>query len=287
MLRLAIITGLSGSGKSTATKCFEDMGYFTIDNLPVPLVDDFLHLTSQSREGIQKIAMVMDARIGNTINLLPQTVENLRRQQHQVDLIYLEAAEEVLSRRYSETRRKHPLSPDDSPAVGIAKEQAILKEIREISDLVIDTSDYNIHQLKDRLSQTFLGKSGSRKKMAVRITSFGFRYGLPRDADLVFDVRFLPNPFFRNEFRHLTGLDNKVQEYIFTSETAGSFRDKLLDIVQYLVPLYLEEGKAYLHIAIGCTGGKHRSVAIAHWLAEKMKPQVGTLKIEDRDIDSN
>ena len=284
MLRLVIITGLSGTGKSTAKKCFEDMGYFTIDNLPVPLMNEFIRLLVHANEGIHSIAMVIDARVGEFITQLPATIEELRSRGHTVDLLDLDASDEVLNRRFSETRRKHPLSPNESPKVGIAKERQILKTIREKSDLVVDTSDYTIHQLKQLLVQRYLGAAAA-KNLAVRITSFGFRYGLPRDADLVLDVRFLPNPFFKAQLRDMSGLDRAAQTYVLDSEAGKQFLVKLFDLMDFLIPLYLEEGKSYLNIAIGCTGGRHRSVTIAHKLAEHLEKQSQTsVQVEDRDV---
>jgi UPF0042 nucleotide-binding protein len=283
MVHLIIITGLSGSGKSTAKKCFEDVGYFTIDNLPVPLVHEFLRLLIHANEGIKKIAMVMDARIGEFINQAPAMLEQLRQRGYQIEMIYLDASDEALNRRFSETRRKHPLSPNESPSVGIAKEREILKLLREKSDLVIDTSEFNTHQLKQLLLRRYEGKSGNRN-LAVRITSFGYRYGIPRDADLVFDVRFLPNPFFKDQYRDLNGLDTGVRDFVIESELGKEFKNKIIDLIDYLIPLYQNEGKAYLNIAFGCTAGKHRSVAIGHLLMSHLEKKSYPVQIEDRDI---
>lgn len=263
------------------------MGYFTIDNLPVPLVDDFLHLTNQTNEGINDIALVMDARAIEYLDLMPITVQRLRDDGHTVVMVYLEAAEEILARRFNETRRKHPLSPDDSPTVGIRKEIELLKKLRAFSDHVIDSSSMTVHELKKLIHDEFQDIARG-VAMAVRISSFGFRHGAPADADLVFDVRFLPNPFFREELRELSGHDQAVQDFVFSTEVGNAFREKIRDFIGFLIPKYQDEGKAYLHIAIGCTGGQHRSVALAQdlskYLTEKFKDIIASVKTSDRDL---
>ena len=282
MIKLVIITGLSGSGKSTAKKCLEDFGYYTIDNLPVQLIEDFLRLTLTRNEELRNFGLVIDARVGGSLSELPITILHLKNIGYQVELVYLEASSESLARRYSETRRRHPLSPDHSPATGIDIEKKLLKDIRAASDVIIDTSELNIHELKEKMRERFQNKA-PQGRLIIRLTSFGFRHGLPKDADLVFDLRFIPNPFFVDELRELTGLDERVQNYVVDTKVGKEFLKKLESMLDYLVPLYQKEGKSYLNIALGCTGGKHRSVTFAHLLGKHYE-KTHHVVIVDRDI---
>jgi UPF0042 nucleotide-binding protein len=283
-MHLVVITGLSGSGKSTAKHCLEDIGYFTIDNLPLPLLPEFLRLLQHTQEGVRKLAMVLDARGGDIIQRLPTTLSELKGRGYEVDLIYLEASDETLNRRFSETRRKHPLSPDESPTVGIRKERELLKSVREKSHWILDTSKLSVHELKAAILARYLDQPAAKQRLAIRITSFAFRNGVPNDADLVFDVRFLPNPFYKDSLRDLSGRDQKVSEFVLQSPVGAAFAEKLMDLIDFLLPHYVAEGKAYLHIALGCTGGKHRSVAVAEILGKHLRKSQRTAKIEHRDL---
>ena len=284
MRRISIITGLSGSGKTTAKEAFEDMGFYCIDNLPVVILVDFLNLAERSGEEISKMAFVMDARGHDFIKLFPEVFTKLQKVGYQLDLLFFEASDEVLSRRFSETRRKHPLSMDSSALIGIQKERRLLKNVREKATRVVDTSDLNVHQLKDLLIKEF-GKEVAFKGMNVNITSFGYRFGLPADADLVFDVRFLPNPYFRDELKNKTGDDKDVADYILETVEGLEFLTKAKDMLKFLIPLYEREGKAYLNISVGCTGGKHRSVVIANELKNYLKKIGRKVMLLNRDID--
>lgn len=283
MPHVVVITGLSGSGKSTAKKCLEDLDYYTFENLPVPLAEEVLRLTLQSTEKPQNTAFVIDARIPEYLHLLPNLLQRLRAKAFTVDLIYLEASNEILIRRFSETRRKHPLSMGGSVREGLSRERDLLRRVRDQSTMIIDTSRFTIHELKSHLEQT-VAEDLSKRKLAVLISSFGFRYGVPTDADLVFDVRFLANPYFDDNLRDLSGHDKVVQDYVMRSESALKFRQKLFEFVDFLLPHYQNEGKAYLHIAIGCTGGRHRSVTLVNLLGEHLREKLGQVRLEDRDL---
>lgn len=277
---LVIITGMSGSGKASVLKAFEDLGYYCVDNLPVGLIPRFAELVGQSSE-IQRTALVVDVREGAQLEELPTIVRSVR---HILPtrVVFLEAADAVLLRRYSETRRPHPLGTGVTVKSSLATERRRLRAIRAVADLVIDTSKFNVHELRSYVTERFQ-KQESEKSILVSCTSFGFRHGVPEDADLVFDVRFLPNPHFVPEFRPLTGRHPKVAKYIRSFPQTKEFLERISDLLIYLLPHYVHEGKSYLTIAIGCTGGQHRSVMIAEDLGKRLHKAGYRVKVAHRD----
>ncbi|MBX7113873.1 MAG: RNase adapter RapZ [Myxococcaceae bacterium] len=279
---IVVITGMSGSGKSTAVRALEDIGFFCIDNLPAPLL---LKVTELSGLGgdTQKLAFVIDVREGKYLEDAPKALEEARRSGHKVDVLFLDSNDEALIRRYSETRRRHPLSGNAGVAEGIAKERTALRELREQSQHVLDTSTMTVHELK-RLVHARFSDGQNASHLAVTLMSFGFRYGVPSQADLVFDVRFLPNPFFVPDLKPLTGKDGKVASYVLDRPETWEFLDHVYDLLHFLLPRYQKEGKAYLTVAIGCTGGKHRSVAVAQALQKRLADNGVSAQLWDRDI---
>lgn len=278
--RILVVTGLSGSGKSTALRALEDSGYFCIDNLPVPLLGKLVELAEQAGD-MSRIAVVVDAREGRFLGDLPKAISDLRKRAARVEVLYLDAADEVLIRRYSETRRRHPLSPDGSVVGGIAEERRVLRELRDLADEAVETSSLTVHDLKGLIQARFGSES---TELSVALLSFGFRYGIPLQADLVFDVRFLPNPYFVPELRPRTGRDSEVSSYVLDRRETQDFLAHATQMISFLLPLYRREGKSYLTIAVGCTGGKHRSVAVARALARRLEGENALLHIWDRDI---
>lgn len=278
--RILLVTGLSGSGKSTALRALEDAGYFCIDNLPVPLLGKLVELARQAGD-MSRIAVVVDAREGRFLGDLPKAISDLRQGDTRVEVLYLDATDEVLIRRYSETRRRHPLSPDGSVVGGIAEERRVLLALRDLADEAIETSSLTVHDLK-KLIQARFGIESTEPSVAL--ISFGFRYGIPLQADLVFDVRFLPNPYFVPEMRSRTGRDPDVSDYVLDRREAQDFLAQATRMISFLLPLYRREGKSYLTIAVGCTGGKHRSVAVVRELSKKLEGENALLHIWDRDI---
>lgn len=279
--RILLVTGLSGSGKSTAIRALEDVGYFCIDNLPVPLLGKLVELAKQAGD-MPRIAVVVDAREGRFLGNLPREISDLRQRNARVEVLYLDATDEVLIRRYSETRRRHPLSPDGSVVGGIAEERKVLRALRDLADEAIETSSLTVHELK-KLIQARFGQESTEPSVAL--ISFGFRYGLPLQADLVFDVRFLPNPYFVPEMRARTGREADVAGYVLDRREAQDFLAHATGMISFLLPHYRREGKSYLTIAVGCTGGKHRSVAVARELARRLEGENALLHIWDRDIE--
>jgi UPF0042 nucleotide-binding protein len=277
---LVIITGMSGSGKASVLKAFEDLGYYCVDNLPVGLIPRFAELVGQSSE-IERTALVVDVREGVQLEELPLIVKSVRHILP-TQVIFLEAADAVLLRRYSETRRPHPLGTRVTVKSSLATERRRLHAIRAVADLVIDTSKFNVHELRSYITGRFQKKE-SEKSILVSCVSFGFRHGVPEDADLVFDVRFLPNPHFVPEFRPLTGRDPKVAKYIRSFPQTKEFLERISDLLIYLLPHYVHEGKSYLTIAIGCTGGQHRSVMISEDLGKRLHKAGYKTKVTHRD----
>ncbi|MDP2626331.1 MAG: RNase adapter RapZ [Candidatus Rokubacteria bacterium] len=264
-VRFVIITGLSGAGKSYAIKCLEDLGYFCVDNLPTTLIPTFAALCAQSSREIKKIALGVDVREGEYLAHLLEILVELRGKGHLPEVLFLEAADEALVRRYHETRRRHPLAGDGSVVDGIRAERKALAHLRAIADRIIDTSELSVHQLKEHLVEAYsTGRDGGA--LAVSLISFGYKHGIPYDADLVFDVRFLPNPHFVETLRGLDGRDAPVAEFVFSHPESRELLARLQELVQFLLPLYQREGKAYLSVAVGCTGGRHRSVALVEAL---------------------
>ena len=277
---LVIITGMSGSGKASALKAFEDLGYYCVDNLPVELIPRFAELAMQSAE-IRRTALVVDVREGSKLERLPGILKSVKRQ-IPTRVIYLEASDASLVRRFSETRRPHPLGMDAPVKSSLTTERRHLKPIRAIADLVIDTSKFNVHELRAYLTDRFQ-KHSADKNILVSCVSFGYRHGVPEDADLVFDVRFLPNPHFVPEFRPLTGRHPKVAKYIRSFPQTQEFIRRISELLVYLLPHYIREGKSYLTISFGCTGGQHRSVLIAEEVGKQLRKAGYRMKVVHRD----
>jgi UPF0042 nucleotide-binding protein len=277
---LVIITGMSGSGKASVLKAFEDLGFYCVDNLPVGLIPHFAGLVGQSSE-IEKTALVVDVREGSQLEELPQIVKSVKRVLP-TKVIFLEAEDAVLLRRYSETRRPHPLGTNAPVKSSLTAEKRHLKPIRAMADLVIDTSRFNVHELRAYITERFQ-KEESERSILVSCVSFGFKHGVPDDADLLFDVRFLPNPHFVPEFRPLTGRDPKVAKYIRSFPQSREFIDRISQLLVYLLPHYVHEGKSYLTISFGCTGGQHRSVMIAEDVGKRLRKAGYRVKVEHRD----
>ncbi len=274
---------MSGSGKSTVIKALEDIGFFCIDNLPVVLLPKVLELTSQSRWDINKVAVVMDMREKMFFSELPAVLKKVKRRGEDYRIIFLDAADEALVRRYKETRRLHPIGGEDL-AQGIKAERELLGELKNTAHRVIDTSDLNPHQLRGIIFEYFK-ESLPDKRLNLTIVSFGYRYGTPSDADIVIDVRFLPNPFFVEGLKPLSGLDPKVREFVLEKEETKEFFARFVELMHFLLPNYVKEGKSYLTVAVGCTGGVHRSVVIAEELALKIAEGDGyNIKVNHRDI---
>jgi UPF0042 nucleotide-binding protein len=278
---LVIITGMSGSGKASVLKAFEDLGYYCVDNLPVGLIPRFAELVGQSSE-IARTALVVDVREGRQLEELPAIVKSVKRM-ITTKMIFLEASDAVLLRRYSETRRPHPLGTDAPVKTSLTAERRHLQHIRAMADLVIDTSKFNVHELRAHIIDRFQKKEKGRN-ILVSCVSFGFKHGVPEDADLVFDVRFLPNPHFVPEFRPLTGRHPKVAKYIRSFPQTPEFIQRISELLIYLLPHYIHEGKSYLTIAFGCTGGQHRSVMIAEDVAKRLKQAGYRVKVGHRDM---
>ncbi|HXX13465.1 MAG TPA: RNase adapter RapZ [Candidatus Eremiobacteraceae bacterium] len=280
--QLVILTGLSGSGKSTVLKAFEDMGYYCVDNLPVELIPIFAELHAAGEGDFRRAALLVDAREGPQLEKLPGLLKHLRRM-HPIVLVYIEANEDALLRRYSETRRPHPLGRDFSVRESLRHEQALMEPIRKLADVVIDTTQFNVHELRQFVNERF--KTESKRPLLVSLVSFGYKYGVPADADLMFDVRFLPNPHFVPKLRRYNGRDSKVKEYIQSFPQTGEFLRRIQSLLTYLIPHYIEEGKSYLTIAFGCTGGKHRSVMMAEWMRQALAKKGFATRVLHRDID--
>ena len=280
--QLVILTGLSGSGKSTVLKAFEDMGYYCVDNLPVELIPIFAELHAAGEGDYRRAALLVDAREGLQLEKLPGLLKHLKRD-HPIILVYIEAHDDALLRRYSETRRPHPLGREYSVRESLLHERALMEPIRKLADVVIDTSQFNVHELRHFVSERF--KTESKRPLLVSLVSFGYKYGVPTDADLMFDVRFLPNPHFVPKLREFTGRDAKVRKYIESFPQTGEFLRRMQSLLTYLIPHYIEEGKSYLTIAFGCTGGKHRSVMMSEWLKKALEKKGFSTRLVHRDID--
>jgi UPF0042 nucleotide-binding protein len=285
LLQILIISGLSGSGKSTAMRALEDSGYYCIDNMPAPLIPTFVELLQHSTRGLSRLAIAVDIRGKEFLEDFQKVAQDLKRAGHQVTIFFLESTNEVLMRRYSETRRRHPLEKERGISLfeAVKEERGEIAFLREIADEVIDTSSFNVHQLRNLIMDRLLVPSA--QKMKVTILSFGYSYGVPPEADIVMDVRFLPNPFFIRELRGLTGEDKRVKAYVLEKEESNDFIDKFCKIIEYLIPRYEKEGKSYLTIAIGCTGGKHRSVVITERVAEILSQGSKEVTVKHRDVE--
>ena len=286
-MRIVIVTGISGAGKSTALKMLEDVGYFCVDNLPVPLLPKFMEMLILPGSEYTKVALGIDIRSSQKFVLLQETLEKLREKGVKFEILFLDASDQALIKRYKETRRSHPLAGEGRVDKGIDEERRRLVFLKQQADYIIDTSQMLTRELRAEIHKIFV-ENKNYKNLYVTILSFGFKYGIPGDADLVFDVRFLPNPYYITELRPMSGNDAPVRDYVMNSETARIFLDKLTDMVQFLIPNYVAEGKNQLVIAIGCTGGKHRSVTLANALYYALEQEEGYgLKIEHRDIEKD
>lgn len=277
---LVIITGMSGAGKASALKTFEDLGYYAVDNLPVGLISNFADLVRDSRE-ISRAALVVDIREGARLDQLPQLLHSVRSSL-KTTVLFLEADQDALLRRYSETRRPHPLGRKESVKSSLESERDRLQPVREIADLVVDTTKFNVHELRALITERFQGEERAQN-ILISCVSFGFRQGVPEDADLMFDVRFLPNPHFIPEFRPFTGRHPKVAKYIRSFPQTQEFITRISELLVYLIPHYIREGKSYLTIAFGCTGGKHRSVLIAEEVKKRLAKAEYNVKVVHRD----
>lgn len=282
-LNIIIVTGLSGSGKSTAIDALEDAGYFCVDNLPVLLLPKFLELRSGSASEVQKLALGMDLREREFPEKYQEVFGQLRETGYSLEVLFLEAAEEVLLKRFSQTRRQHPVARGSSLIESIHLEKNRLHGLREIADIVIDTSYYTVHQLKHAIVQ-YANRKMKTERMRVGITSFGFKYGVPAEADLLVDVRFVPNPYFIPELKKLDGEDERVRQFVGKWPETQDFLKRYLALLDFLLPLYEKEGKAYLTIAVGCTGGRHRSVAVAAEIFQHLKKLGRETALTHRDI---
>lgn len=278
---LIILTGISGAGKASALKAFEDLGYQAVDNLPLELMQEFAGLVAKSKE-IDCAAIVVDVREGQALDRLPEIIKHVKRVLP-TRVVFLDAQDPVLVRRYSETRRPHPLRRSESVSRSIVEERQMLDTVRNVADTQIDTSRFNVHELREEILKRF-GHGGQTERLLVSCLSFGFKNGVPLDADIVFDVRFLPNPHFVPEFREKTGLDAKVANYVKGFPQTGEFLDKVTDLMLYLMPHYVKEGKSYLTIAFGCTGGQHRSVMMAEEMGKRLSKAGYVAKAVHRDM---
>jgi UPF0042 nucleotide-binding protein len=280
--QIVFVSGLSGSGKTTAMAALEDLSFYCVDNLPAQLVPQFLDLCAKATPPIAKVALAVDSREEAFLRRFPELVRDLRSLGGKVDGIFLDCSNDVLQNRYRETRRVHPQSPDGSVEEGIDRERRLLTEVAGMSNYQIDTSVLNVHQLKETVMQLV---SGRTRGTVVNVISFGFRYGSPQAAELLFDLRFLPNPYFEEELRKRTGMDAEVADYVLKSATGSAFFERLRDFTEYLLPLYDAEGKAYVTIGVGCTGGRHRSVAVAQALAACLRERPREVNVDHRDVE--
>lgn len=282
--QVVILTGVSGSGKSTALRALEDAGFYCVDNLPVVFLDKLLELSAHTAGEVSRIALVVDAREGRFLSEAPRLIQEVRQKGNDVQVLFLDASDESLVRRYSETRRRHPLAGEGGTVPeGIAAERRALSDLKAAADEVIDTTTLNVHELKRLVTRRFVAGEGAR--LGVTVVSFGFRFGIPTHADLVLDVRFLPNPFFVPELKPHPGTDPRVAAFVLGQPDAKAFLDRLAEMLGFLLPRYRSEGKSYLTVAVGCTGGKHRSVALAGALAERLEAGGQPVRLWHRDVE--
>lgn len=281
--RIVVITGLSGSGRTTVSRALEDIGYFCVDNLPIRLLTAFLEIQLASATEIAKVAFVMDTREREFVEKFPEIYKQLGQRVFSIEILFLDAKDEALLRRFSETRRPHPLAESGSVIDGIKKERNLLEPVRHLAHHVLDTSEYNIHELRKKVQEIFSQAVVGR--LVMTIESFGYKYGIPANSDIVFDARFLPNPYFVEGLRDKSGLENEIAEYVMKYDEARNFVDKIGELMRFLIPLYEREGKTYLTVAIGCTGGRHRSVVIAEKLAERIRESGYSVSVEHRDLE--
>lgn len=284
-LRIIIITGLSGSGKSTASRALEDMGFFCVDNLPIALLPKLFDFQLASFGEHSKIALVMDLREKDFLKGYPEVFARLREDGFRLEILFLEASDEVLVRRYRETRRTHPLADGGDVSEGIRKEREMLDSLRSLATLVVDTSAYNVHQLQEAIRELF-GQRPPGRRMTLTFLSFGYSRGVPYEAEVLIDVRFLPNPYFVEKFKTLPGTDAQIREYLLGFEETRDFVSRFVGLLEYLLPLYEREGKVYLTVAVGCTGGRHRSVVIAEELGRSFSQEY-SVRLRHRDLEES
>ena len=279
-----IITGLSGAGKSRAVDALEDIGFYCVDNIPPQLIPTFCTLCRNAKEKMEKVAVVTDVRGGDMFGTLFASLEELKEDEEAYKILFLDASDRVLINRYKETRRRHPLSEETGGSIekAVRLEREMLRPVREKADYIVDTSLLSPAQLKERMASLFLGDTSDA--LMIHCVSFGFKYGIPAEADLVFDVRFLPNPYYVEELKHLTGLDAPVSQYVLGWEQTQGFVKRFIDLIDYMIPLYCNEGKSQLVIAVGCTGGKHRSVTLAQLLYDHLQEKKKRVSVNHRDI---
>ncbi len=283
-MRFVVVTGMSGSGKRTAMKMLEDVGFYCVDNLPVPLIEKFVELIAMPGSETTKVALGLDVRVDQPFGDAQRTLDRLKENGYLFEILFMDASNQVLLKRYKESRRMHPLSPKGRVEEGVNRERDILKEIKKKADYVIDTSNLLTRELKEEIDHIFV-RNEEYNSLMITVLSFGFKNGIPADADLVFDVRFLPNPFYIDELKHKTGNDKEVQDYVMSFPEASAFLEKLIDMLDFLIPNYVKEGKHQLVIGIGCTGGKHRSVTLANELYTGIKERGNYgVKLYHRDI---
>ncbi len=288
-MEFVIVTGISGAGKSRAIECLEDIGFYCVDNIPPALIPKFAEICFQSKGKLEKVAMVVDIRGGALFSKLFGALSDLEQDGYEYKILFLEAKEKTLITRYKETRRKHPLAMEGERSVSdaITEEIKLLAPVRERADYIIDTSGLSVSQLRENIIKIFVEKSQENRVLIVTVQSFGFKYGIPADADLVFDVRFLPNPFYIKELSKKTGLSKEVRDYVLKYDTTTEFKKKLFDLLSFLLPNYIEEGKSGLVIGVGCTGGKHRSVVLAEETAAYLKESGYYVVCSHRDIEKD
>jgi len=282
-IKIVILTGLSGSGKSTAIRALEDLDFFCVDNFPPVLLPKFIELCKASSGEISKIAMVMDIRERAFLKEYPDIFKGLKKKGEKIDILFLESSDEALVRRFKETRRQHPLAEKGSVLEGIKRERGKLSDLRMLASEILDTSSFTVHQLREVITQLF-SKVSNKKKMSITLTSFGYKFGIPYDTDLVMDVRFLPNPFFVSDLRDLSGNDKSVQNYVMKNKVAENFQKKFLSLINFLIPQYKKEGKTYLAIGVGCTGGQHRSVVVINRLEKILSKKDCLVRVVHRDL---
>lgn len=286
-MRFVIVTGLSGAGKTQAIRSLEDLGYFCVDNLPPTLIPKFAEACYKTEGRIDKIALVMDIRGGEFFDDLFESLKYIKQEGYKYEILFLDASDEVLVKRFKESRRKHPLAPDGRILNGILLERSRLREVRDRSSNIIDTSNLSTMKLREEITKIYGEEGQIENELIITVVSFGFKYGIPLDSDLVFDVRFLPNPYYIPELKNYSGNDKDVVDYVTSYDVTNNFINKLEDMLEFLIPNYLKEGKRQLILSIGCTGGRHRSVAIANAIYNKLKDNGHKVNIDHRDIEED
>jgi UPF0042 nucleotide-binding protein len=284
-LKVVIISGMSGSGKTTSLRALEDVGFFCVDNLPVALLPEFLEIQSAADKNVSKVALVMDLREKSFLDAYPEVFSDLNGKGYKIEIVFLDAHDDALLHRFSETRRTHPLSMRGSIMEGIENERGKLSPLKQMADKIIDTTSLNVHQLKDTVQRLFM--DSNYRRMVIHVVSFGYRYGLPADADMVLDVRFLPNPHFVEAFKHFNGHHAQVRDYVLEGEESRIFIKKLFELMAFLIPLYEKEGKVRFNVALGCTGGKHRSVVMSNELVNHFSQLDYIVSVSHRDINKS